>query len=285
MSEKCIRADSKPITSDHHIDRGTGGPPVIGSEENSHGRAAHATKKRGTGGPPVIGSEENSHGRTAHATATLVIRQGAYLPHWTLTTGGLYAVTYRLADSLPRAVLERFVMERDELIRKEQRKSEGLSDLQMQELMRLHSQRIEAALDAGSGACWLKRPEIAERVVGNWLHFDGQRYCLHAWCVMPNHVHVLLEPLTGFTLADIVHSWKSFTAKFANKLLGRSGNFWQPEYYDHLIRDDADYTHAIWYIEQNPAKAGLTDWCWVSRGTGGPPVKSCEKRDARTTQK
>ncbi|HAT10367.1 MAG TPA: isochorismate synthase, partial [Planctomycetes bacterium] len=103
------------------------------------------------------------------------------------------------------------------------------------------------------------------------LHFDGARYRIHAWCVMPNHVHVLVELPPGIQLAGIVHSWKSFTAKAANARLGRTGEFWQPEYFDHLIRDQADFAHAVRYIEQNPVMAGLTAWRWVS-GTGVPPV-------------
>jgi REP element-mobilizing transposase RayT len=73
------------------------------------------------------------------------------------------------------------------------------------------------------------------------LHFDGQRYRLLAWVVMPNHVHVLIETMTGHTLAAVLHSWKSYTAKEANRLLGRTGDFWQPEYFDRFIRDDRHF--------------------------------------------
>jgi hypothetical protein len=89
------------------------------------------------------------------------------------------------------------------------------------------------------------------------------RYRLHAWCIMPNHVHVVVEPFAGHELPEILHSWKSFTAKTANRLLGRTGGFWQDEYYDHLIRDTEEYFHAIGYVLENPARAGLRDWPWV----------------------
>jgi REP element-mobilizing transposase RayT len=100
------------------------------------------------------------------------------------------------------------------------------------------------------------------------LHFDGARYRLLAWCVMPNHVHVMIETLEGFPLADVLHSWKSFTANQANKLLGRPGEFWQREYFDRYIRHAEHFQQAVAYIEENPVKAGLarikTEWPWSS---------------------
>jgi len=117
--------------------------------------------------------------------------------------------------------------------------------------------RIAACLDAGHGACWLKAPRIAALVENALLHFDGQRYRLLAWCVMPNHVHALVETKEGFPLPEIVHSWKSFTANEANKILRRTGDFWQREYHDRFIRDDDHYRNAVVYIENNPVKAGL----------------------------
>jgi len=80
---------------------------------------------------------------------------------------------------------------------------------------------------------------------------------------MPNHIHVVVEPLVSKKLSEIIHSWKSFVAKEANKHLGRTGEFWQTEYYDHLIRDEAEYVHALRYVMENPIKAGLVKWPWV----------------------
>jgi type I restriction enzyme M protein len=82
--------------------------------------------------------------------------------------------------------------------------------------------------------------------------------------------------MSGYSLDGILHSWKSFTAKEANKVLARTGAFWQPESFDHLIRDEQDFTHAVEYVLNNPAKAGLSDWKWVG-GTGVPPVEELEK--------
>ena len=98
----------------------------------------------------------------------------------------------------------------------------------------------------------------------NLLHFDGVKYKLHAWVVMPNHVHYLATPKAGFELAEIVHSCKSYTAHEANKILERSGRCWFPEPFDRYIRNGEHFVNTIKYIENNPVKAGLcakpSDW-------------------------
>lgn len=130
----------------------------------------------------------------------------------------------------------------------------------------------------------MKNPAIADLVESALKHFDQGRYELLCWCVMPNHVHVVVQPHPALELGDIEHSWKSYTAHQANKLLRRSGVFWQPEPYDHLIRDEEDLEHSIEYILAHPKAAGLLDWRWVgissniaeilNRGSGVPPVSS-----------
>ncbi|HYU17687.1 MAG TPA: transposase [Chloroflexota bacterium] len=135
--------------------------------------------------------------------------------------------------------------------------------------------RVEAYLDEGHGATWLSDPRIATLVEDAFLYLDRERYHLHAWVVMPNHVHVLITPRPGFRLSDIVQAWKSWSAKTANRILGRSGPFWQRDYFDRFIRDDEHFRAALDYIEENPVKAGLCDvpegWRWSSarRGRAG----------------
>ena len=90
-----------------------------------------------------------------------------------------------------------------------------------------------------------------------------KRYRLLAWCVMPNHVHVVVKIFPGHTLSDVIHSWKSFSAKHANRALRLRGAFWQREYYDHLIRDQGELDRAIRYVAANPEKAKLEQWRWV----------------------
>jgi REP element-mobilizing transposase RayT len=179
----------------------------------------------------------------------------------------IQSVTYRLADSLPQA---RLAALREELAR--------LPEAQREAERR---RRIEAWLDAGMGCCALAHTQVARHVQESLLHFHGQRYHLHAWCVMPNHVHVLVEPLVG--LARIVQGWKSFTAHW---VLGKneefalgiptSGQLWMREYWDRYIRDARHYQRAVEYIHQNPVKAGLCRtaqaWPWssASYGSGTP---------------
>jgi REP element-mobilizing transposase RayT len=165
-----------------------------------------------------------------------------YLPHF---DGGSTAqsITFRLFDSLPKAVLERWSHEL---------KSEPSAQIDSE--MR---KRIAAYLDQGHGSCYLREPKVAEIVQNAILFFDKEKYLLSAWVVMPNHVHLVTTPLPGKPLARIVQSVKSFTANEANKLLGRKGTFWMPDYFDRYIRNQRHLAAAIAYVENNPVKAGL----------------------------
>jgi Rad3-related DNA helicase/REP element-mobilizing transposase RayT len=209
---------------------------------------------RGTGYQPVkplpLQNDQN-----------IQIRQGAHLPHWTKECG-IYAVTFRLADSLPRHVLDTWQSERDAVIDAARQQNRPLSDSEITHLFNLHSEKVETYLDAGHGACWLNRQSVADLVEGELKHFDGKRYTLLAWCVMPNHVHVVLQTKPGEELPKIMHSWKSYTSNQANKILARRGPFWQAEYYDHLIRNEADLIHCVEYAYGNAQAAGLQDWHW-----------------------
>ncbi len=116
------------------------------------------------------------------------------------------------------------------------------------------------------------RDDRIAKVVADALRcFDAIRYRLVAWCVMPNHVHVVLERSGGNELPEILHSWKSYTAKQINKILGADGQLWETEYYDHLIRDEKDLQAQIEYIVDNPRRAGLKDWKWVGVARASRP--------------
>ena len=156
-------------------------------------------------------------------------------------------VTIHLADSLPASVLERLA---DELGR-----------LPAQEQAVERRKRIEAWIDAGHGACVLRAPAIAAMVQGSLLAFDAQRYRLLAWVVMPNHVHVLFQPMAGWTVAKLVASWKKFTARRICDVGraagdGASGPVWHREYWDRFIRDSRHLAQTVEYIHQNPVKRG-----------------------------
>ena len=234
--------------------------------------------ERGTGVPPVNANKDHAQ----DARATIKKRHGAYLPHWT-RDAAWYAVTFRLWDSLPQHVIESWLFERKNIVKTAEQMKRPLSKHEEDRLQHLYSEKVERYLDAGFGSCYMKDKRIAGVISQALLHFEGQRYNLAAWCVMPNHVHAVVQPFAGMAntggtpvprseLPEILHSWKSFTAKEANKLLSRSGDFWQAEYYDHLIRHEADFNHAVRYVLENPIKAGLKNWKWVGLVEGGPRV-------------
>lgn len=189
------------------------------------------------------------------------IRRGSYLPHWT-KEGAMYHVRIRLADSLPQEKLEEWKSERIEIVREAGKQKRRLSASEQKRLEFLHSEKVEQWLDAGYGACWLKKDEIASIVADTLRFFDENRYKLLSWCIMPNHVHVVLQPLTH-ELSDILNSWKKYIAREANQLLGRRGeSFWQREYFDHLIRSQENLEKTIEYVWNNPEAAGFKSWKW-----------------------
>ncbi len=186
-----------------------------------------------------------------------------YLPHLKVA-GGTYFVTFRLAGSLPREILAALQDGRRILDNRLRRASPDEREA-LRRLRDEQAEQVERLLDAGCGDCWLSRAPVAQVVTSALRHFDGRRYQLHAWVVMPNHVHAVVTPLNGITLSRILHSWKSYSANQANRLLGRPGQpFWQHESYDHLVRDDADLARCCEYILQNPVAARLCthaeDW-------------------------
>ena len=185
-------------------------------------------------------------------------RSRGYLPHFDAAETP-QVITFRLVDSLPAAVLDLWEAQL-RLLPKEKAPAE-------------FRRRMESYLDAGHGQCWLKDPRLAEMVQQALLYFDGERYHMHAWTVMPNHVHVLVTLKADVALDAVLHSWKSYTAKEANRYLGRTGPFWQPDYFDRAVRDERHFAAAVAYIEGNPVKAGLCqakeEWPFSSAGIGG----------------
>ncbi|MBE0542173.1 MAG: transposase [Verrucomicrobia bacterium] len=196
-----------------------------------------------------------------------------HLPHLK-RDGASYFVTFRLAGTLPAEVLLKLKQERAAILSQADAAKRPLTWAEQEELFRWYSTRVDQYLDAGHGECWLRRPDLAD-LVANAIQFHaGQRFDLSAWVVMPNHAHVVVRPLLGFTLSQITKSWKGFTAREANRLLARQGEFRQGESYDHLIRDDEDRARCGQYTIINPVNARLCarpeDWRWSSAYR--PPV-------------
>jgi REP element-mobilizing transposase RayT len=96
-------------------------------------------------------------------------------------------------------------------------------------------------------------------------HFDGSRYELEAFAVMPNHVHVVFFLHDGSALPKVMHSWKSYTGKKLKRRFGLSENVWQAEYFDRVVRDGVDLSNTVRYVVENPIKAGLVNWPWIWR--------------------
>ena len=197
------------------------------------------------------------------------VHSRGYLPH-VKCEGAAYFITFRLADSLPKEILLRFQREHAEILR---HLPAHAKPEQTEEAHRELRRKIERYLDQGAGACHLRRPGIVDMMAGALRHFHGKYYLLDDWVVMPNHVHVILWPMPNFTLSEILKSRKRHTARQANLILGTTGeSFWQPESYDHWIRNDDERARIRRYIRMNPVKAGLCnapeDWKWSSAWPG-----------------
>ncbi len=174
--------------------------------------------------------------------------QRGILPHCDFP-GVTQFVTFRLWDSMPA-----------------NRRNEWEALLRLVD-RRERSKRLEAYLDMGHGACWLRDPNLAQLADAALRFFDRQRYELDAWVIMPNHVHVILQ-IWETPLSALVKSWKGFVAREGNKKIRREGSFWEREYWDTLIRSEDQRRKALHYIETNPVKAGLVGeakvWPWSS---------------------
>jgi len=193
-----------------------------------------------------------------------VDRQRRHLPHWEQARR-TYFVTFRLADSIPKAKLDVW---REEKARWEASHPKPWSSHDWQVYRENFLDRIERWSDRGFGACPLKIPALRKIVVDALLFFaedpndtknHAPRYCLSDFVVMPNHVHLLVTPLPDWKLSQLLHSWKSFTAHGVNKALDRSGCLWMDERFDHLVRDRSFLTKYQRYIAENPIKANLSE--------------------------
>ena len=169
------------------------------------------------------------------------------LPHWR-QDGATYFVTFRLVDSVPQEKLRRWRTERKRWL--ELHPAPHDADAQ-REFNRLFTQRFLKWLDAGYGECVLARPDVRELVADALRHFDGQRYRLGDWVIMPNHVHMLISPIDDRKLSIILQGLKSFTGHGINRLLNRQGSIWQKESFDHIVRDGESFVRFAHYIQDN----------------------------------
>ncbi len=108
-------------------------------------------------------------------------------------------------------------------------------------------------------------PHEREIIASILKYFDNQRYDLFAFVVMPDHVHLLVKPRNGFLLNQIVHSWKSYSANRLQRDFGRRNRIWQDEYFDRIVRDQAEFVEKAQYILNNPLKIlpEIPEYRWV----------------------
>ena len=185
------------------------------------------------------------------------------LPH-ILPPGESVFITYRLAGSIPTEVMLRFMEEKQQTIRRvAERESDTAANKEaVYDAQKRHFARFDVYLDqAINGPHWLKQTDVAALIKEGLYHRNGHEYDLHAYCIMSNHVHVLItiqHEHQPFHLT--LKSLKGYSARKANELLNRTGQpFWQPESYDHVVRDAREFNRVVAYILNNPVKAGLVE--------------------------
>jgi REP element-mobilizing transposase RayT len=219
-------------------------------------------------------------------TSETHIYYGKYgkLPH-ILQENAWYFITFRLADSLPEEKIKLLNEERDEWLKRHGNRLNTLTEDKKKEYYRLFSERVEEWMDAGYGSCILRDEEVARIIADALLYYNNQRYILNEWVIMPNHVHMLIKPIGGHKLFDILHSLKSYTAHKINELTGRKGQVWMHESYDHIVRNERAFEAIKNYIKQNPQKAGISlpDYCCSWNVTEPSRFVNNRSEDASTT--
>ena len=189
------------------------------------------------------------------------------LPHIDMP-GTVTFVTFRLGDSMPASIVQQWHDEIEQWLKdhglighnvESILASSTIDEKQKQELQRFKHRRWHQHLDDCHGACELRRPEIRKHVVDSLLHFEGQRYDLERFVIMPNHVHVLIQVRRGYLLRKLFREIQRFSARQINPLLGRSGEFWQGEPFDHVVRNAEQFEYLQTYIDNNPEKAKLRE--------------------------
>lgn len=183
------------------------------------------------------------------------------LPH--IQHGGvILAISYRLAFNLPQNILEKLKADKHEY----ERISSNLTGIEKEvydsEFNRKYFEYFDEFIDKyNSNVNWLRISQVADIVYNSQLYFDNVKYKLHCFTIMPNHIHIILEPLWNndnyYAIADIIHSLKGYTARKCNEVLMRKGQFWQHGHYDHIIKNAKDYNYQLHYVINNPVKAGL----------------------------
>jgi REP element-mobilizing transposase RayT len=200
------------------------------------------------------------------------------LPHWH-PKGQMFFITFRLANSLPRHIIQALKEEREH---ERQRVLSAFHGAQQKDELYKLDKKVFGQYDKWLDQCmeesprWLAEEQVASIVAGELYALNGKRYRMVAFCIMPNHCHIVIDTFgyifapahngvtAPYPLADTLKILKGRTARFCNQALGRNGAFWHHESYDHLVREQQEYERIVWYTINNPVKAGLAqswdDW-------------------------
>ena len=199
------------------------------------------------------------------------------LPHWEQHQVCNF-ITFRTGDSLPASVYKPWLDRRDSWLHSHEinpRNPDWHSLLHLlekevqDEFHERFSRQLQQYLDAGHGECVLRRSALSKIVADSLLYFDGDRYVMGDFIVMPNHVHVLTQFNEGTSLKKQCYSWKKFTAGKINEALGLKGHFWQGESYDHIVRSLDQFRFYQAYIAENPVKGKLREGMYFHFKWGG----------------
>jgi len=175
-------------------------------------------------------------------------KQKQKLPHWQQDQVWVF-VTWRLADSLPQSKIIRWKEEKEAWLNIHPKPWDQATEAKY---YKRFGETMDQWLDAGYGSCLLEKPTNSKIVADALLHFNNQRYQISNFVVMPNHVHVLFSPSEDYRLAEIIHSWKRFSARAINLQEKTSGALWQANYWDRLIRSKEHFEWTQKYITANP---------------------------------
>ncbi|MCK4654439.1 MAG: transposase [Candidatus Cloacimonetes bacterium] len=198
------------------------------------------------------------------------------LPHYQ-PENGIFFITTRLVNSLPNYILNELKTKKDVFEKSIKNINACKKKELIQEFHKDYFINFDEFLDKfQESPKWLNKTEIAEVVKKNLFFWNNERYKLLAYCIMPNHIHIMIKPSKTDkdvyeSLTKIMFGMKSYTANECNKILHRTGQFWHHESYDHYIRDVKELWYYVDYILKNPVKAGLVtnweewDYNWVLR--------------------
>lgn len=178
-----------------------------------------------------------------------------HLPHWE-QPGATYFVTWRTVDSLPEEFMAGYNQEKQTwLLHHPKPWSIEEETVYSQQFL----SKFEKQLDSCYGECLLRQPGLSKVVANTLMHFEGERTNMVSFVIMPNHVHALFALHPDRELKSIIHSWKRTSARRLNEATGKTGAFWQKDYFDRIIRDSKHFGKCVRYIRNNPVKAKLRD--------------------------